>query len=139
VLVTDEDSQKLTCLNQIDGKVFWEIPRQDALYLAGTNRGMAFVVSPDEVRGYRLDNGKAAWEPIDIDNPSGYGIVVGDFLCVPLRSGKVALIDVRKGTITRSIVFPKGHTPGNLVYWKGMLISQNANRVESVAFEKPDS
>ncbi len=135
VLITSVDSDALFCLNLSDGDPRWKVSRQDDLYVACVYQGNVIMVGCKQVRAYRLEDGKAAWNGriVDLpegDLPSGRGFLGGDKYYLPLSSAEVAAIDLVKGKIERVSKSQKGDIPGNLVCYKGRILSQNYRGLE---------
>jgi outer membrane protein assembly factor BamB len=61
--------------------------------------------------------------------PSGTGFQSGDLYYVPLSNGEVIGIDLNEGRIV-STAKGRGSVPGNLVCYKGKIVSQRADAVE---------
>ncbi|MCC6125136.1 MAG: PQQ-binding-like beta-propeller repeat protein [Pirellulales bacterium] len=136
VLVSPVDSDFLHCLNLADGNVKWKVPRQDDLYVACVHRENVVVAGRNRVCAYRLEDGKAAWNgrPVELPEgvlPSGRGFLSGDKYYLPLSSAEVAAIDLDAGKIARFSKSRKGEIPGNLVCYKGRVLSQNYRGLEA--------
>ncbi|MCS7237375.1 MAG: PQQ-binding-like beta-propeller repeat protein [Thermoguttaceae bacterium] len=50
VVFGGNDSSKIFCLELSTGRLIWEIPREDVLYIAGAYQGQAILVEPKAVR-----------------------------------------------------------------------------------------
>ena len=62
--------------------------------------------------------------------PSGRGFFTGDRYFVPLDSAEVADIDLDKGKLAHLSISRKGIVPGNLICYKGRVISQGYKGVD---------
>ena len=93
------------------------------------------MVGRKQVHAYRLADGKAAWDGRTVDLPegalpSGRGFLSDDKYYLPLNSAEVAAIDLNAGKIERISKSQKGDIPGNLVCYKGRILSQNYRGLE---------
>ncbi|HVC99176.1 MAG TPA: PQQ-binding-like beta-propeller repeat protein, partial [Pirellulales bacterium] len=61
VLLTPIESRHLHCLNLLDGKLVWQVPRDDGLYVGCVHDDEALVVGRHGLRSYRLADGKSTW------------------------------------------------------------------------------
>jgi outer membrane protein assembly factor BamB/tetratricopeptide (TPR) repeat protein len=132
VIATPVESEGMYCLNLVDGKLVWKQPRQDDLYLACVHQGKAVLVGKQRVRALKLADGQTAWA-IDLptgSRPTGSGYLSGNVYHVPLTSAEVMAIDLEKGRVENLFKSRRGSVPGNLVCYKGMVVSQRADAVE---------
>ena len=74
-------------------------------------------------------NGRAVEFPAG-SLPSGTGFPAGDLYYVPLSSGEVFAVDIREGKIVHTYTSRRNAVPGNLVCYKGRIVSQRAGAVE---------
>jgi outer membrane protein assembly factor BamB len=135
VLVSPVYSEFLHCLNLADGDLKWKVPRQDDLYVACVHKEKVIVVGRKHIRSYRLEDGKPAWDGRVLSMPesalpSGRGFLSDDTYYLPLNSAEVAAIDLIAGKIVRVSKSQKGDIPGNLVCYKGRVLSQNYRGLE---------
>jgi len=142
VLLTPVDSDALHGLSLADGQPLWKpIPRQGDLYLACVHEGKAVLVGADRVRAFLLrrpdSSGQAqpAWEGRTISlpegaAPSGRGFLSGGRYYLPLSTAEVAVVDLEAGRIVERIKSRRGTVPGNLVCYRGRVLSQTALGVE---------
>jgi len=130
VLIAPAESDQLHCLNLIDGKLLWKRPCGDDLYVACVHQGKVVLAGRRQVRAIRLADGEPAWEgrapalPED-SMPSGRGYLSGDYYYLPLSNAAVATVDVAAGNITHVAKSREGYVPGNLICYKGKVISQS--------------
>lgn len=132
VLATPVESNEIHCLNLVDGKLLWKQPRQDDLYLACEHAGKVVLVGKQRIRALDLDDGQPAWS-VDLPSgsrPSGTGFLSEDVYHVPLSSAEVMAVDVKAGRVESLSKSRRGSVPGNLVCYKGMVVSQRADAVE---------
>jgi len=85
---------------------------------------------------------KPAWngQPVALPEgsvPSGRGTLAGDEYYLPLSSAEIVAIDLRTGKIVRRSKSRDGKIPGNLICYKGCVISQGLDGVE--AFYQADA
>lgn len=158
VVLTTPDEASIHCLNLRDGSLLWKVPRgEDDLYVAAVLSDRVFVVGKQSCRALALEDGKELWQ-IATGIPSGIGLLSGDLYHLPLKEAAeekvpgVWVIDVRKGVIrtrlgptdrpaagsasliaaefVHSSAFAR-NPPGNLLLWKGSMISQNAAAIST--------
>jgi outer membrane protein assembly factor BamB/tetratricopeptide (TPR) repeat protein len=134
VILTPIESDQLFCLSLLDGKLLWKMDRGDNVYVAGVQGGNVLLVGRKQVQAYKLDDGKPAWSnPLLLPQgsmPSGRGFISGDRLYLPLSSAEVASVDVAAGTIVARAKSRKGIIPGNLICYKGSVISQGVDSLD---------
>ena len=136
VLATPLESDLLYCLSLIDGKELWRAARQNDLYAACADREKVVLVGSHGVRALQMSNGHPAWgghtvELPDDSTPSGRGFRVDGRYFLPLSTAEVVAIDLEKGEIVEAVKSRNGAVPGNLVCYRGMLISQGFKGVEA--------
>jgi outer membrane protein assembly factor BamB len=134
-LITPIESEWLYCLSLIDGKELWRAPRQADLYVACADHDIVVLVGRQAVHALRLADGKPAWKnrTLELPNgsvPSGRGFLADDRYYLPLSTAEVASIDVAAGKIVQVAKSRKGTIPGNLVCYRGKVISQGLDGVE---------
>jgi outer membrane protein assembly factor BamB len=136
VVATPIDSEELHCLNLIDGRLLWKGPREDDLFLACIHRGRIVLVGQQAVRAVKLADGEPAWEgreiPLPDDAiPSGRGFRSGNRYYLPLSTAEVATIDLDEGKLLGRAKSRSGNVPGNLVCYRGRVLSQSSEALES--------
>lgn len=130
VLLTPRDSDELHCLNLADGTLRWKRERGDRLFVAAVLEGMVVVVGRSTVEALRLSDGNPVWEhPIDVPIPAGRGFRNGSLYHLPLSTGELATIDLRRGRMTTRSKFPSNVKPGNLVAADGTVVMQSPSAV----------
>ena len=134
VIVTPVESEHLFCLSLLDGKQRWKVPRDEYIYVAGVHDGKVVLVGRKQLQAFRLADGKPAWaNPLLLPQgsaPSGRGFVSGGHYYLPLSSAEVASIDLAAGKIDARVKSRKGVVPGNLICYKGTVISQGIDSVD---------
>ncbi|QDU36212.1 outer membrane biogenesis protein BamB [Maioricimonas rarisocia] len=137
VLLTPHDSDSIHCLRLLDGKVVWERPRNEALYMAGVYDGRVVLVGRTQVETISLEDGEPVWEePTPIPAVSGFGFRHQGILVLPLSTGEITSIDLESGRILATSPLPDDILPGNLVADGGRIVFQSGTRV--AAFRSPE-
>ncbi|MFW5693021.1 MAG: PQQ-binding-like beta-propeller repeat protein, partial [Thermoguttaceae bacterium] len=129
ILLTPANGDKLVCLRLVDGMEQWTAPRGDGLYLGGVHEGVVVVVGRSSVRGFRLADGRPAWDDLPLPPgalPSGRGFLSGERLYIPLSTAEVLGVDVPAGRVASRSRSPEGIVPGNLVGLSDGVVSQSA-------------
>lgn len=135
VLVAPPDSAEIHCLSLIDGKLLWKEPRQDDVYLACAHGGKAVLVGRSQVRTLNLEDGKPGWNGQTVSfpagsTPSGWGFRAGNRYFLPLSSAEVMSVDLDSGKPDHTFKARGETVPGNLVCYRGHVVSQRADAVE---------
>jgi outer membrane protein assembly factor BamB len=132
VLLTPRDSDELHCLDLQDGSLIWKAPRGSRLQVAGVVDGRVLVVARDGVEALGIGTGRPAWrrgfEPGVA--PSGRGILTADRLFLPLDAPEVVEIALDDGTIRGRSPARGGAVPGNLVAYRGEVISLGVDAID---------
>jgi outer membrane protein assembly factor BamB len=140
VLLTPVDSTELHCLQLVNGQLAWKIPREEGLYIGCVDEGTILIIGRGLVRGVKLSDGSPAWPQASVELPagalpSGRGFFNNGVYYLPLSTAEVVSIEVATGKLQRSLS-RRGSVPGNLVCYKGAVISQSPQMVER--FEQLD-
>lgn len=144
VLLTPAEADKLYCLNLADGKPCWDPkPRTDqsadwyyiaCVYSDPVHGGKIVRVGRTAMDAINLDDGKPAWEGRSVSfapgNVTGHGFYAGNRYFVPLSTAEVAAVNLDSGKIVATAKSRKGAVPGNLVCYRGRVISQGLDGVE---------
>jgi outer membrane protein assembly factor BamB/tetratricopeptide (TPR) repeat protein len=133
VLLTPGESQDLLCLDLRRGTTVWRLPRKDRLYVAGVVDGRAVVVGRRGVEAIDLKTGRAVWSrPLAVEHgsPSGRGILTPERLLLPLDTPEVLEIDLADGRIAGRAAARGGAVPGNLLAYRGEIVSQAADSLD---------
>src|SRR5205823_2658415 len=137
VIVTPIESVDLLhCLNLVDGKLVWNKPREDGLYVGCVDQERVLIVGRNHLRAYRLADGQPAWPEESVALPagcvpSGRGFFDGARYYLPLSSAEVIAIDVKTGRTVAKAKSRSGNIPGNLICYKGAVVSQGVDQLES--------
>jgi outer membrane protein assembly factor BamB len=141
VLFTPAEADMLYCVNLADGKPCWKLLRnspehhEDRYYVACVHQGKVVLVSRNGIEALNLEDGKPSWDGRTVNfsagaNVTGHGFYAGNRYYVPLSSGEVAAVDLDAGKIVATAKSRKGIVPGNLVCYRGRIISQGLEGVE---------
>lgn len=135
-LVTPKISNKLHCIDLLDGSLNWSIDRtgDELQFVAAIDKEVAIVVGNHLVVAYRLDDGEPAWQlPLDsetsiaeLERPSGRGFVSGNRLFLPTTQ-RLLVIDIERGELVEELDTPE--TLGNLVSYRGQVLSLTPTRL----------
>lgn len=136
VILTPLESPDLHCLNLLTGQSAWKRPREDSLYVATLHGGQIVLVGRNGMRAYKLEDGTPAWKRELVEfpsgaRPSGRGFFNGEHYYVPLTSAEVAVYDVNTGKLLNRCSSRSGTVPGNLICYRGAVVSQNVHGLES--------
>ncbi|MCC7084341.1 MAG: PQQ-binding-like beta-propeller repeat protein [Pirellulales bacterium] len=136
VVVSPLESDELHCLSLVDGKPLWKsVARGENLYVGGVHAGKVIVVGKRGVTALRLADGQPAWQqPVALPDralPSGRGYLSGNEYYLPLTTAEVVKIDLVKERITQRAKSRHGSIPGNLICYRGEVISQGVDYLES--------
>ena len=153
VILTPNESDELHCLDLRRGTVLWKAPRKDLLQAAGVFENRVIVVGQRRVDALSLENGRSGWPkplPLEQGSPSGRGILAEGRLFLPLDTPEVVEIDLAAGRVVDRSPARGGSVPGNLVAYRGEVISQGIdsldvfhqaapleNRIETALREEP--
>lgn len=133
VLLTPTESDTLHCVDLRSGALRWSAPRGDALYVAGVVDGRAVVVGRHAVDSLSLEDGTRAWEGARAFGQaavSGRGILTQRRLFLPLDTPEVIEVDLATGEIVGRSPARGGAVPGNLVAYRGEVISQGVDSLD---------
>ncbi|TWT96104.1 Outer membrane protein assembly factor BamB [Botrimarina colliarenosi] len=141
LLVASPALPSLQCFDAATGEFLWRRDFSDALLLAGITEQAALVVEADAVSAWRLRDGESvATLPLPGgDSPAGEGLMVDGHLLLPLRSGRLAMLDTSRleaeeaWRLADMGLNPLVDAPklGNLLYHAGLIVSRSATTVES--------
>jgi outer membrane protein assembly factor BamB len=136
----DGDGGALHCLNLRDGRLIWNLKREDDdLYLGGVFGTRVVIVGKSRIRALNLDDGKELWK-LPTGMPSGQGAASEDIYYLPLqwvaddadkRPGVLAINLATGKPIGPPARSRKKETLGNLLFADGELVSQTALSVSA--------
>ena len=135
-IFTPLESSEIHCVGLTDGKLKWQKPREDGLYVACVHDGKVVVVGSRTVKALRLADGESGWADASLalpsnGTPSGRGFYNRDRYYLPLSTAEVAAIDLADGRIVARSRSRSGTVPGNLICYHGAVISQGVDHLES--------
>lgn len=134
-VLTPSESNELHCVSLRRGTLSWKLPRKENLYVAGIVENMVVLVGRRSVEAVSLAEGKSIWkEPIswgDAGMPSGRGFITGSHLFVPLDTPEIVDIDLKTGTIVGRSPARGNHVPGNLIAYRGEILSQGVDSLDA--------
>lgn len=92
-------TEVLTALDADTGKIAWQVSRENALHLAGTDRrSLVLAVSRTQARGIDLDNGRTRWT-VEIPEPAGRGLFTGQSYLFPILEQDFARLDLSRQVV----------------------------------------
>ena len=132
-LLTPVESEALHCLDLRTGALRWSVPRGDGLCVAGVVDGRVVVASNHGVDSLSMKDGTSGWrKPLALGpaTVSGRGIVTARRLFLPLDTPEVVEIDLTDGSIAGRSPARGGVIPGNLLAYRGEVISQGVDSLD---------
>ena len=133
IILTPRESEEVHCLDLRTGAVVWKQPRKEGLYVAGVVDGRVIVVGRRGVEGLAIADGSNAWpDQLSLDGacPSGRGVVTEGRLFLPLDTPEVIEVDLSNGTIAGRSEARGGAVAGNLVAYRGEVVSQGVGTLD---------
>ena len=127
VILTPAGSEFLHCVNIRTGEALWQSPRTDFVNVAGIVDRTVIVLGQKKVAAVSLDDGKIIWKQavgLNDEIICGRGILSNNRLYVPTNAPAVAEIDLSNGTVVATSLGRGSALPGNLVSYRGEVISQ---------------
>ena len=139
--------QSLQCIDLMTGELIWKEKREDAQYVACIDDGVVVIVGDRHTCGRSLSTGELQWQtPLGL--PSGRGVRTGSQYLVPLKSGRVASIEIATGeqvglSTVAAVALPDSpdnnwdevhsdetrQRPGNLIAHGELILSVGPNQV----------
>ncbi len=133
VLLTPVESDQIYCLRLSDGKEVWKQNRGSNLYVACVHRGNVVLVGRNSISAIHLADGQPVWKSAELPSgalPSGRGFYSGDHYYLPLTTAEVAKFNLQTGQLQQTAKSRSGTIPGNLVCFRGSIISQGADHLD---------
>ncbi|MEZ5945110.1 MAG: PQQ-binding-like beta-propeller repeat protein [Planctomycetaceae bacterium] len=127
----------LICLDG-EGKLAWQVQKQDALYVAGVFNEYVVVVTRAALKAYSLDDGAPVWETKFTDElglPCGRGVALDGHYLIPFADGpdgRIGRFHLQSGELQNVISVPNPtefQRLGNLHIQSGRLASLSAESV----------
>ncbi len=136
VLVSPIESDYLHCLALIDGERIWRHKREDDLFVACVCQGNVVLIGREKGRARTLADGTPAGDGRTVELPegavpSGQGFLAGNSYYLPLSTAEILAIDLATGAPVGTSKSRDGSVPGNLVCYRGNVISQGTGGVEA--------
>ena len=134
-LVTPLEADQIYCLSLTDGKELWKQSRGNNLYVGCVHKGDVILIGRNSVSAVHLADGEKAWmSELELpagSMPSGRGFASGEFYYLPLTTAEVAKINLTTGRIEQRSRSRSGNVPGNLVCYRGSIISQGVEHLDA--------
>lgn len=130
VILTPAESDTLHCVDLRSGAVKWVRPRGDGLYVAGVVGDRLLVVGRRGVEAVDIKTAERLWSTsLDDDGAaiSGRALLAADQMFVPLDTPEVVEIDLVTGRVVGRSAGRGGAVPGNLVAYRGEVLSQGVD------------
>jgi outer membrane protein assembly factor BamB len=120
------ESDRLLCLNLVDGRIVWQRPRLDGIAIVGATDLRVLVLNRTGVWGFDLLNERSRFQskfPEGV-HPTGRPAWLGTQVAVPLSDGQVWLVDHEIGRVAARWKLAAGQPPlENLVKVGDRLLS----------------
>ncbi len=133
VILTPCESDSMHCVDLRSGASKWVRPRGDGLYVAGVVGDQLLVVGHGGVEAVDVNTAERLWStPLDDDGAviSGRALLVTNRIFVPLDTPEVVAIDLANGRIVGRSPGRGGAVPGNLVAYRGEVLSQGIDSLD---------
>ena len=133
VLLTPPDATELLCLDLADGRMLWQQPPRGRLQIAGVVDDRVILLGPGGVEAVSLQDGSRSWQtPYGAAGvaPSGRGILTATRLFLPLDTPEVVEFSLADGAVVGRSAARGGSVPGNLVAYRGEVISRGVDTLE---------
>jgi outer membrane protein assembly factor BamB len=133
VLLAAHDATGLICLDLRQGRPAWEATVPGVVQVAGVVDGRVIVIGQRAIEARALADGGQVWQLPYTEaggRPSGRGILTQDRLLLPLDSPEVVEIDLGTGMIAGRCPARGGLVPGNLVAYRGEVISRGSDSLD---------
>ncbi len=148
VLLTPAEADALYCLNLADGSPAWACkprgprgPQGEQIvehnYIGCVHKGVVVLVGRNSIDALNLDDGSKAWGGRSVEIPAGaavcgHGCYAGGQYFVPLSNGEVRSVDLESGKLVATAKPQPGRSavPGNLICYRGRVISQGLDGLE---------
>jgi hypothetical protein len=139
VIVTPPESREIHGLDLYSGEARWTQPRGEGLFVACATGADVVVVGRRQLLALRLRDGAPAWARNfpDTAYPAGRGVSTGTRYFLPVTTASVLEIDLANGTIAAEHKSPRELPAGNLIWHKGLFVSQGPFALE--AFDERDA
>ena len=131
IVFTAPDADSIHCVNLRDGRPIWKRGQNKGdQYMAGVYQGRVLIVGDNRIRALDLKDGSQLWSIATNDLPSGQGVASKGIYYLPLKKGEILAVDIAKGEVkAHNRSANAGMSPGNLIFYEGMVLSQTATEV----------
>lgn len=133
VFLAPSDAQEMVCLDLREGTPVWPEPVSGGMLIAGVVGRQALVMGGQGIEALDVESGKPRWKLPWRQvggHPSGRGIVTPTSLLVPLDSAEVIEVRIADGTIAARCPARGGLVPGNLIAYRGEVISRGLDSLD---------
>jgi outer membrane protein assembly factor BamB len=130
VVLTPLESREIHCLDLSDGQPIWTKARDDGMFVACVTSDTVVVVGRSAIRGHRLSDGEVVWRLVTGSFPSGRGVFAGERYFLPVTSAAVLEIELSTGTLAATHKSPRELPAGNLIWHRGLFVSQGPAALE---------
>lgn len=147
LLVASPALPSLQTLDAATGDLQWRQELVEGTLLGGVIDGAVLAVESTRVSAWRVADGQSLWRVglPEGERPAGEPLVVGRTFVLPLRSGRLASLDLTavdakpQWRVESLDLNPLAEAPrlGNLLYHGGAILSRSATTLES--FPQPSS
>ena len=132
VLLPAAESNQLHCFDVESGKLLWELPRGEGLFIATCTERYCLIVGERSMKAIQLKDGKSdskgAWSR-EIPMPTGRGVVSGEQYLLPVATNEILAIDIKTGRLVARSGMAPAHRAGSLVTARGQLLMQTTSEV----------
>ena len=133
VLLTPYDSEELICLDLREGTPAWRVHVPGGQMLAGVVGDRVIVIAGRTVDAVSLATGRRLWSlPLDREGgrPCGRGILTSQSFFLPLDTPEILEIGIADGAVTGRCPARGGIVPGNLIAYRGEMISRGLDSLD---------
>jgi outer membrane protein assembly factor BamB len=132
VIITPVESDRVYCLNLLNGELEWRAERESSLYVAGAWNGLVIMADPDRLRAFELTSGKMIWksEPFEDEGLTcGRGFYCEGHYYHPTSAKQLLKVDVADGSFKETM--QSEYELGNLICHGDYVISQSHDAVHA--------
>lgn len=132
VVYIPRDTDKMICLNLLDGKELWQAVTGEGHYIAAIRDGKVYVVRPYDIMVLDLQTSeRIGYIHLPEGKVCGYGFGDESVYFLPLSTGKIVKADLKKREVVQTIQAREGWVPGNLIPATPFILSQKADYLEA--------
>jgi outer membrane protein assembly factor BamB len=133
VFLAPYDAEQMVCLDLREGTPVWPEPGPGGVVVAGVVGRQALIMSGQGLEALDVESGKPRWKLPWRQvggHPSGRGIATPTSFLVPLDSAEVIEVRIADGTIAARCPARGGLVPGNLIAYRGEVISRGLDSLD---------